>query len=129
MKKLAIFIALILPMFFASCEFEEADFGFPKKVSFSTEGGEKVICGSQSFTYANIYNYKNGENGKIIESDSVTVFEYDWLRIEYKDLEGKHFAEDLKIVAQPNSTNKYRELNIEVCSGTEYQVITVKQEK
>lgn len=129
MRKLCLLLVAVFSLVFVSCEFEEVDLGFPKIVNFTNEGGEKVICGSQSFTHANIHNYKNGDQGKIQESDSISIFEYDWLRIEYKDLEGKHFAEDLKIIAQPNSTNKSLELNIEVTSGKEYQVITVKQDK
>ena len=52
MKKISLIFALLIPMLFASCEFDETDLGFPDTVTFSAEGGEKVISGDVTFNYS-----------------------------------------------------------------------------
>lgn len=124
MRRFALMMAVLLPMLLVSCEFEEADLGFPKTVNFTKEGGVKVISGEQSFTYANIHNYKNGDQGSIQESETGEVFVYQWLKVQYHDVNNS----ELTIYAEPNETGKSRELHIEIHSGTEYQTVKVKQQ-
>ena len=50
---------------------------------------------------------------------------YDWLKVEYVELKN----DVLKVYTVPNTTDKNQALYIEVYSGSEYDVITVKQEK
>ena len=123
MKKLTLILALLLPMLLVSCEFEEKDLGFPGTVTFTKDGGEQVITGKSPITNANIHNYKNGDQGQIQESETGEIFVYDWLKIEYQDNNNS----ELKIYAEPNDTQKTRELNIEIYFGTDYQSIKVKQ--
>ncbi len=124
MRKLSLLFALLLPMLFSSCEFEEVDLGFPKTVNFTKDGGEIIISGETTFTHANIHNFKTGDQGKIQESETGEAFIYDWLKIEYSDFNNS----ELTISAQPNKTGKSRELHIEIYSGPDYQTIKVVQE-
>ena len=108
-----------------SCEFEETDLGFPKSITFTSNGGEKTIIGNESFVFAEIQDYK-GNHGSIEGGEDGKLYNvYDWLKVEYVELQN----DVLKVYAVPNTTDKNRALYIEVYSGSEYDVITVKQEK
>ena len=51
---------------------------------------------------------------------------YKWLTIIYNEHENI-YANELTIIAEPNTTGKSRELWIELYSGPDYQVVNVKQ--
>lgn len=125
MKAARYFFVIVLTLVLTSCEFEETDLGFPQSITFTSNGGEKTITGNESFGFAEIQDYKGnhgsvegGENGKLYNV-------YDWLKVEYIELKN----DVLKVYAAPNTTGKDRTLYIEVYSGSEYDVIKVKQEK
>ena len=108
-----------------SCEFEEVDLGFPKSITFTSNGGENAITGNESFVFAEIQDYK-GNHGSIEGGEDGKLYNvYDWLKVEYIELKN----DVLKVYAAPNTTGKNRTLYIEVYSGAEFDVITVKQEK
>lgn len=113
---------LVFAFLIISC-FKEVDLGYPKTVTFSKDGGEKSVTGTTSFTNANIYDYKSGEDGYFVNrEDDVESWEYEWLKIEYIPN-----SKELKIIAEPNMSAKSRKLHIELYSGPEYHVIKVKQ--
>ena len=123
----SILIKTILSSFLLLCVscFKEVDLGFPQKIIFPKGGGEKIVTGKVSFGYAGIEDYR-GNSGDIIRGeDGITYTVYDWLSVGYGDFSN----EELKVYATPNTTGKRRTLYIEVYSGPEYQVITVKQDK
>ena len=126
MKRILAWLFIMTSMLImASCEFEETDLGFPKSITFTSNGGEKTITGEESFVFAEIQDYK-GNHGSIEGGEDDKLYNvYDWLRVEYVELKN----DVLKVYAAPNTTGKNRTLYIEVYSGTEYDVITVKQEK
>lgn len=108
-----------------SCEFEEVDLGFPKSITFTSNGSEKTITGDESFAFAEIQDY-TGNHGSIEGGEDGKLYNvYDWLKVEYVELKN----DVLKVYAAPNTTDKDRTLYIEVYSGAEYDVIRVKQEK
>ena len=116
---------IVLTLVLTSCEFEETDLGFPKSITFTRNGGEKTIIGNESFVFAEIQDYK-GNHGSIEGGEDGKLYNvYDWLKVEYVELKN----DVLKVYAAPNTTDKDRTLYIEVYSGSEYDVITVKQEK
>ena len=128
MKKISLILALILPMLFTSCGFfSEIDMGYPKKVTFTADGGEQTIYGEMSFNIAEIHNFNNGNQGdtSLGEEDGMIVNEYKWLKVEYKE----RGTGELKIYAEQNTTGKSRELHIELISGYDYQVVKIIQEK
>ena len=125
MKAARYFFLIVLALVLTSCEFEETNLGFPKSITFTSNGGEKTITGDESFVFAEIQDYK-GNHGSIEGGDNGKLYNvYDWLRVEYVELKN----DVLKVYAAPNTTDKDRTLYIEVYSGSEYDVITVKQEK
>ena len=125
MKAARYFFVIVLTLVLTSCEFEETNLGFPKSITFTSNGGEKTITGDESFVFAEIQDYK-GNHGSIEGGDNGKLYNvYDWLRVEYVELKN----DVLKVYAAPNTTDKDRTLYIEVYSGSEYDVIRVKQEK
>ena len=125
MKVARYFFMIVLSLVLTSCEFEETDLGFPKSITFTSNGGEKTIIGNESFVFAEIQDYK-GNHGSIEGGEDGKLYNvYDWLRVEYVELKN----DVLKVYAAPNTTGKNRTLYIEIYSGSEYDVITVKQEK
>ena len=125
MKVARYFFVIVLSLVLTSCEFEETDLGFPKNITFTRNGGEKTIIGNESFVFVEIQDYK-GNHGSIEGGEDGKLYNvYDWLRVEYVELKN----DVLKVYAVPNTTGKDRTLYIEVYSGSEYDVITVKQEK
>ena len=125
MKVARYFFMIVLSLVLTSCEFEETDLGFPKSITFTSNGGEKTIIGNESFVFAEIQDYK-GNHGSIEGGEDGKLYNvYDWLRVEYVELKN----DVLKVYTVPNTTDKNQALYIEVYSGSEYDVITVKQEK
>ena len=125
MKAARYFFVIVLTLVLTSCEFEETNLGFPQSITFTSNGGEKTITGDESFVFAEIQDYK-GNHGSIEGGEDGKLYNvYDWLRVEYVELKN----DVLKVYAAPNTTGKDRTLYIEVYSGSEYDVITVKQEK
>ena len=125
MKVARYFFMIVLSLVLTSCEFEETDLGFPKSITFTSNGGEKTIIGNESFVFAEIQDNK-GNHGSIEGGKNGKLYNvYDWLKVEYAELKN----DVLKVYAAPNTTGKNRTLYIEVYSGAEYDVITVKQEK
>ena len=125
MKVARYFFVIVLSLVLTSCEFEETDLGFPRSITFTRNGGEKTILCNESIVFAEIQDYK-GNHGSIEGGEDGKLYNvYDWLKVEYVELKN----DVLKVYAAPNTTDKDRTLYIEVYSGSEYDVITVKQEK
>lgn len=125
MKAARYFFVIVLTLVLTSCEFEETDLGFPQSITFTSNGGEKTITGNESFVFAEIQDYK-GNHGSVEGGEDGKLYNvYDWLKVEYVELKN----DVLKVYAAPNTTDKDRTLYIEVYSGSEYDVITVKQGK
>ena len=125
MKVARYFFVIVLSLVLTSCEFEETDLGFPKSITFTSNGGEKTIIGNESFVFAEIQDNK-GNHGSIEGGEDGKLYNvYDWLKVEYVELKN----DVLKVYTVPNTTDKNQALYIEVYSESEYDVITVKQEK
>ena len=116
-------MAIVVAVVMTSCE-KEVDLGYPKMVTFTKDGGEKVIAGTTNFTDAHIHDYTSGEDGEFVpREDEVWCQVYKWLTIEYLAN-----STELKIIAEPNASGKSRKLHIELHCGPEYQVVEVQQE-
>jgi hypothetical protein len=125
MKVARYFFVIVLSLVLTSCESEETDLGFPKSITFTSNGGEKTIIGNESFVFAEIQDNK-GNHGSIEGGEDGKLYNvYDWLKVEYVELKN----DVLKVYTVPNTTDKNQALYIEVYSESEYDVITVKQEK
>ena len=116
-------MAIVVAVVMISCE-KEVDLGYPKMVTFTKDGGEKVITGTTNFTDAHIHDYTSGEDGEFVpREDEIWCQVYKWLTIEYLAN-----STELKIIAEPNASGKSRKLHIELHCGPEYQVVEVQQE-
>ena len=116
-------IALVVAVVMTSCE-KEVDLGYPQTVNFAKDGGEKTVTGVEPFTDAHIHDYNSGDQGSVLPNEGdVDIEVFKWLKIEYV----AHSTE-LKIIAEPNTSAKSRQLHIELHSGQEYHVIKVIQE-
>ena len=123
MKKIFTLFALVIAVVMTSCE-KEVDMGYPTSVLFTADGGENTISGIEPFTDAHIHDYKSGEQGSVLPTEGDFDSEvFKWLKIEYVP-----HSTELKIIAEPNTTGKSRELHIELYSGQEYHITKVKQE-
>lgn len=117
----------LLALLCVACS-KEIDLGYPATVTFSSEGGEKVISSSKPFYGAHIQNYDNGDHGSVSPEDEMgNIYStYKWLTIVYNE-QDNIYANELKIIAEPNTSGKSRKLWIELYSGPNYQVVNVKQ--
>ena len=128
-------------LLFVSCDLipigsmeQEVNFGYPESVTFSNEGGERVF-GGDDFHQAIILSSKDPktrEYGGYDEVDSVEYYVFDWLKVEYKKpmRYASVDANELRIIAEPNTTGRSRELTIQVSQpNLSFQSIKVKQGK
>ena len=128
-------------LLFVSCDLipigtmeQEEDFGYPESVTSSNEGGERVF-GGDDFHQAIILSSKDPktrEYGGYNEVDSVEYYVFDWLKVEYKKpmRYANVDANELRIIAEPNTTGRSRELTIQVSQpNLSFQSIKVKQGK
>ena len=123
MKKIFTLLALVVAVVMTSCE-KKVDLGYPTSATFTADGGEKTITGVEPFTDAHIHDYNSGDQGSVLPNEGdVDIEVFKWLKIEYV----AHSTE-LKIIAEPNTSAKSRQLHIELHSGQEYHVTKVEQE-
>ena len=128
-------------LLFVSCDLipigsmeQEVNFGYPESVAFSNEGGVRVF-GGDDFHQAIILSSKDPktrEYGGYDEVDSVEYYVFDWLKVEYKKpmRYANVDANELRIIAEPNTTGRSRELTIQVSQpNLSFQSIKVKQGK
>ena len=97
-RNLAYFVMAGLILMCMSCRLKEDQMGYPRTVTFSKEGGEKIIKGGQVSP----------------------LFIGRHCSFDYTPI--------LIIVAEPNTSGKSRMLRIFVYSGYQYATIEVKQE-
>lgn len=141
MKSIIKTILCSLSLLFVSCDLipigsmeQEVNFGYPESVTFSNEGGERVF-GGDDFHQAIILSNKDPktrEYGGYNEVDSVEYYVFDWLKVEYKKpmRYANVDANELRIIAEPNTTGRSRELTIQVSQpNLSFQSIKVKQGK
>lgn len=105
MKRLRITILLSLVVAMSSC-FREPK-GFPNKVVFGPEGGERTLTGF-NYSYLDIATMKgivlsySGYDGN--RNDSLVVAEFDWLKVS-----GKNRGNTITVSVKPNPTGKTRQ--------------------
>jgi len=119
MKKLFI-LALIMPLFLCACVSEEQN-GYPKKVTFTKNGGTKIVYGDDYICGLSI-GINGDEIGGTDTEDSIFVSNR-WLSAKCG-----RFGKELTIAAEPSEEKKKRKFYIYVDFGPEYAVIKVEQE-
>lgn len=123
-------VGLGLISIFSCTMIREVDYGFPKTVKFSNEGGEKIVKGDEGRCYgAEIYDPKGNKSqyDSGVYEDDIKYFQYEWLKVEYK-LTYHNTTNEIKIIAEPNHSGKTRQLDILLYGGTDRQTIEVIQD-
>ena len=120
--KLAYFLIVSLVFLCVSCgRFEKDQMDYPRTVTFSKEGGEKIIKGGKVNT---LYIGKDSENILSNAEDGYETVRYKWLTARVP-LDNYSM---IIINAKPNTSGKSRMLRIFAYSGYQYATIEVKQE-
>lgn len=125
MKKI-ISILLGIFMFLCACD-NTNNFGYPTKITFSNDGGEKIVQGDDSFYNIEIANYNgNGKNTPpmiLEEGNDTLMVNYLWLTIKMKWGDTKMF-----LTAEPNTTHKKRTLYVRGNVTDDFAEIKVDQQ-
>ncbi len=123
MKHYIYLLIAIISLVATSCDPNYDNKGYPKKVQFSENGGEKVIRGKECALFITLDNGKERYNYRIIDED-FTEANLDWLTVRAKWPE-----ESLTLIAAPKSEiGGSKEINIELLFGPEFGEIKVIRE-
>ena len=125
-KNIAYYFAVGLMLLCASCgRLIEDQMGFPGTVTFSKEGGEKIVKGDRE--EGPLYFYIEGDD-RVASSlkgviDGYYVVKYKWLTVKSPMEDDKL----LIITVEPNASGKSRKLEVAVSDGQKRAYIKVKQ--
>ena len=100
--------ALLLLFLLVACG-PPGNYDYPLKLSFGREGGTKICSGKEGFYDVSINDYNGNGETKLSkgENDTIIATCY-WLTVKYKE----RFNNEMKIIAEPNTTGKKRTLYI-----------------
>ena len=121
-RNLAYFVMAGLILMCMSCRLKEDQMGYPRTVTFSKEGGEKIIKGGQVSPLF---------IGRHWDSDAFSYPEDGYETVRYKWLTARVPLDNYSMIiinAKPNTSGKSRMLRIFAYSGYQYATIEVKQE-
>ena len=116
------FVMAGLILMYMSCQLKEDQMGYPRTVTFSKEGGEKIIKGGQVSPLF---------IGRHWISDAFSYPEDGYETVRYKWLTARVPLDNYSMIiinAEPNTSGKSRMLRIFAYSGYQYATIEVKQE-
>lgn len=126
---LSLLIGVVLSCLCVSCE-EEEDFGFPSKIEITSKGDTIDVKGSNdlppSILQIELLDYNGDGSNSGIPSESQDCIEAstEWLTVKYYAIEYR-----LQLIAQPNETDKKRNLYLYLYDGRSRQEIKVIQNK
>lgn len=100
--------ALLLLLLLVACG-PSGNYGYPLKIGFGREGGTKICSGKEGFYDVSINDYNGNGETKLSkgENDTIIATCY-WLTVKYKE----PFNNEMKIIAEPDTTGKKRTLYI-----------------
>ena len=125
-KNLAYYFVAGLMLLCASCgRLIDDQMGFPGTVTFSKEGGEKIVKGDRE--EGPFYFYIEGDD-RVASSlegviDGYNVARYKWLTVK-SPMENEAL---LIITVEPNASGKSRKLEVTIGNGLKRAYIKVKQ--
>ena len=117
--------ALLLLLLLVACG-PSGNYGYPLKLSFGREGGTKICSGNDAFSSISINDYNGNGETKLSkgENDTIIATCY-WLTVKYKG----PFNNEMKIIAEPNTTGKKRTLYVYCMVDNSGATIKVTQSK
>ena len=125
-KNIAYYFAVGLMLLCASCSMIiEDQMGFPGTVTFSKEGGEKIVKGDREEGPFHFCIEGDGRVASSLEGiiDGYYVAKYKWLTVK-GPMENNEL---LIITVEPNASGKSRKLEVAVSDGQKRAYIKVKQ--
>ena len=121
-KLLYCFVAGLMLLCVSCGWFVKDQMDYPRTVTFSKEGGEKIIKGG---VVSPLCIGKDEDDICSYPEDGYETVRYKWLTAKSPSFD---YTPILIIVAEPNTSGKSRMLRIFVYSGYQYATIEVKQE-
>ena len=121
-KLLYCFVAGLMLLCVSCGWFVKDQMDYPRTVTFSKEGGEKIIKGG---VVSPLCIGKDDDDICSYPEDGYETVRYKWLTAKSPSFD---YTPILIIVAEPNTSGKSRMLRIFVYSGYQYATIEVKQE-
>ena len=117
--------ALLLLLLLVACG-PSGNYGYPLKIGFGREGGTKICSGNHAFHHVTINDYNGNGKTKLSkgENDTIIAACY-WLTVKYKE----RFNNEMKIIAEPNTTRKKRTLYVYCSVDNDDATIKVTQSK
>ena len=117
--------ALLLLLLLVACGPTD-NYGYPSKINFGKEGGTKICSGKEGFYDITIDDYNGYGETKLSKGENDTIIAtYYWLTVKYR----RSFNNDMKIIAEPNTTGKKRTLYVNCMVDNSGATIKVIQSK
>mgnify|MGYP000998312678 FL=1 len=117
--------ALLLLFLLVACG-PSGNYGYPLKIGFGREGGTKICSGKEGFYDVSINDYNGNGETKLSKGENGTIIAtYYWLTVRYK----RSLNNDMKIIAEPNTTGKKRTLYVYCMVDNSGATIKVTQSK
>ena len=117
--------ALLLLFLLVACG-PSGNYGYPLKIGFGREGGTKICSGKEGFYDVSINDYNGNGETKLSKGENDTIIAtYYWLTVRYK----RSLNNDMKIIAEPNTTGKKRTLYVNCMVDNSGATIKVIQSK
>jgi len=117
--------ALLLLFLLVACG-PSGNYGYPLKIGFGREGGTKICSGKEGFYDVSINDYNGNGETKLSKGENDTIIAtYYWLTVRYK----RSLNNDMKIIAEPNTTGKKRTLYVYCMVDNSGATIKVTQSK
>ena len=119
-------VALCLLLLLVACGPTD-NYGYPSKINFGKEGGTKICSGKEGFYDITIDGLQwIWRNKSLVRGENDTIIAtYYWLTVKYK----RSFNNDMKIIAEPNTTGKKRTLYVNCMVDNSGATIKVIQSK
>ena len=118
-------VVLLLLLLLVACGPTD-NYGYPSKINFGKEGGTKICSGKEGFYDITIDDYNGYGETKLSKGENDTIIAtYYWLTVKYR----RSFNNDMKIIAEPNTTGKKRTLYVYCMVDNSGATIKVIQSK
>ena len=118
-------VALLLLLLLVACGPTD-NYGYPSKINFGKEGGTKICSGRLIVSGISINDYNGNGIAELTKDENDTIItKYYWLTVKYR----RSFNNDMKIIAEPNTTGKKRTLYVNCMVDNSGATIKVIQSK
>lgn len=117
LRALAASICLMGCLAFISCDKDNC--GYPGSVTFSSQGGSKIIKTNEdiNLVYMQILDYDGEGNYSDMEREDSLIVSYQWLTAK-----AALYGSEIELIAEPSQSSKKRTLYLDVNEDIEIKV-------